>query len=104
FVPVTPCRVIDTRWPNGDFGGPALRGGTERDFAIPNGPCQGIPANAAAYSLNMAVVPHPTLGYLTTWPTGLTQPVIATLNSYDGRVKANAAIVPAGDGQAISIY
>ena len=30
--------------------------------------------------------------------------MVATLNSLDGRIKANAAIVPAGDQGAISIY
>jgi hypothetical protein len=103
FVPMTPCRVVDTRNPGGPFGGPALQAGIARSFAIPNGPCSGIPSNAAAYSLNLTAVPHGALGYLTAWPTGLTQPVISTLNS-DGRVKANAAIVPAGDGAAISLY
>jgi hypothetical protein len=29
---------------------------------------------------------------------------VSTLNSYDGRVVANAAIVPAGTNGAISIY
>ena len=26
FVPVTPCRTVDTRWPNGQFGGPPIPG------------------------------------------------------------------------------
>jgi hypothetical protein len=44
------------------------------------------------------------LNYLTIWPTGASQPVVSTLNSYDGRTKANAAIVPAGAGQGVSVY
>ncbi len=105
FVPMTPCRVVDTRGPSGLFGAPPLQGGgAARSFAIPSGPCSGIPSSVAAYSLNVTAVPHGSLNYLTVWPTGLTQPLISTLNSYDGRVKANAAIVPAGDGAAISIY
>ena len=104
FVPVTPCRVVDTRWSSGPFGGPAIQGGTSRDFAIPNGPCSGIPANAAAYSLNVTVVPHGVLGYLTVFPAGYNRPLISTINSYDGRNKANAAIVPAGNSSSISVY
>ena len=38
------------------------------------------------------------------WPAGQSQPLVSTLNSYDGRVKANAAIVPAGVNSAISVY
>jgi hypothetical protein len=104
FVPVIPCRVADTRNANGPFGGPALQRQTSRDFVVPNGNC-GIPSTAAAYSLNVAVVPQQgTLGYVTLWPAGQLQPIVATLNSLDGRIKSNAAIVPAGSSGAISIY
>jgi hypothetical protein len=71
FVPVVPCRIVDTRNANGPFGGPELAAGTSRDFAIPQSSC-GIPATAAAYSLNVTVVPNAQLGYLTIWPTGQT--------------------------------
>jgi hypothetical protein len=104
FVPATPCRLVDTRKPNGPFGGPAIGGGTSRDFIIPDNLSCGIPTTAAAYSLNVTVVPHGGLGYLTVWPTGEDQPAISTLNSLDGRIKANAAIVPAGASGAVRIY
>ena len=103
FVAVTPCRVADTRNPPGPFGGPSLSGGTSRDFAIPRSAC-GIPSSASAYSLNITVVPYGFLNFLTLWPTGQDLPVVSTLNSTDGRAKANAAIVPAGAGGAISTY
>jgi hypothetical protein len=104
FVSATPCRVADTRLPNGPFGGPPIQGGTARSFAIPQGACS-IPVTAAAYSLNVTVVPHGALGYLTVWPTGETQPNSSTMNSLDGRIKANAAIVSAGSpDEAISVY
>jgi len=104
FVAVTPCRVADTRNPDGEFGGPAIQGGTSRDFTIPDNNSCGIPSTAAAYSLNVTVVPHGSLGYLTVWPTGENQPFISTLNSLDGLIKANAAIVPAGVNGTISVY
>src|SRR5438552_15015424 len=56
FVPVTPCRVADTRNANGPFGGPILSGNTIRGFAMSAGACN-IPSNAMAYSLNFTVVP-----------------------------------------------
>ena len=103
FYPVTPCRVADTRNPIGPFGGPEIWAETPRSFAIPAGACN-IPSAAAAYSLNVTVVPGGPLSYLTTWPTGSVQPFVSTLNSFDGSVVANAAIVPAGTTGAISIY
>jgi len=104
FVAVAPCRVVDTRNADGEFGGPSIQGGTYRNFAIPDNQSCGIPNTAAAYSLNVTVVPHEPLGYLTVWPTGEEQPTVSTLNSLDGRVKANAAIVPAGTSEAVSVF
>ncbi len=102
FVKVTPCRVVDTRNPAGPFGGPVLGARTSREFDIPQGACN-IPSSAVAYSLNVTVVPQVALGYLTIWPSGQPQPVVSTLNS-DGRVKANAAITPAGSNGGVSVY
>ena len=97
FVTLSPCRVVDTRGANGTFGGPPLQGNQARAFPLAEGdnPC-GIPANAVAYSLNVTVVPPGRLSYLTIWPSGEGQPIVSTLNSPDGRTKANAAIIPAG--------
>ena len=103
LVPVTPCRLVDTRNPDGPFGGPAIPGNTSRSFDLPQNPNCNIPASAAAYSLNVTVVPHGPLGYLDL-AHRTTRPVVSTMNSPDGRIKANAAIVPAGLGGPISVY
>jgi alpha-tubulin suppressor-like RCC1 family protein len=103
FVPVAPCRIADTRNPTGPFGGPSIPGGTARNFAIPSSSCF-IPSTATAYSINVTVVPHGTLTFLTIYPTGQSLPLASTLNSFDGRVKANAAMVPAGVGGSISVF
>lgn len=102
FVPVTPCRAVDTRNAVGPLGGPAVAAGSTRSFTIP-GAC-GIPADAVALMLNVTVVPNGPLGYLTVWPAGQAQPYTSTLNSPDGRVKANAAIVQAGTAEAINVF
>jgi hypothetical protein len=60
---------------------------------------------AQAYSLNYTSVPKPSgLGFLTTWPTGNSQPLVSTLNAPTGSVTANAAIVPAGTNGAVSVF
>jgi hypothetical protein len=102
FLPVTPCRIADTRLANGPFGGPSLSGQTVRGFTIPSSACS-IPGTAQAYSLNVTVVPHGPLGFLTTFPCGQTQPLVSTLNS-DGRIKAVAAIVPAGTNGDVCFF
>jgi hypothetical protein len=105
FYAVTPCRVADTRTSQpftGQFGPPSLAAYTNRDFPIQSSSC-GIPASAAAYALNMTVVPQGPLSFLSTWPAGQPYPGVSTLNSPTGDVIANAAIVPAGTGGAITV-
>ncbi len=104
FYPLTPCRVLDTRGPNGQLGGPYLNGGQERDFPVLASDCN-IPSSAQAYSMNFTVVPvSGPLGYLTVWPAGQTQPVVSTLNNPTATNLANAAIVPAGTSGEIAVY
>ena len=99
LVTVTPCRLVDTR----QSGSPILAN-TSQNFVVPElGGC-GIPTSAVAYSLNVTAVPVGPLGYLTIWPTGEAQPYVSTMNSTDGRVKANAAIVPGGYQGAVSVF
>ncbi len=104
FYPLAPCRVADTRNPPGDLGGPYLKHGVPRDFPVLEAGSCNIPNTALAYSLNFTVVPHGSLGYLTVWPTGQTQPFVSTLNAYGGEVTANAAIVAAGSSGEVSTY
>jgi streptogramin lyase len=103
FYPLPPCRVLDTRTAEGTFGGPAITGGGSRSFPIPSSSC-GAPASSAAYSFNVTAVPHGSLGYLTIWPEGQMQPGVSTLNSIDGSVTANAAIVQAGSDGVVNFF
>lgn len=105
FVPTKPCRVADSRFPNAvlGLGAPALAGNTSRTIPIRQSQC-GIPQEATAYSLNVTVVPHGPLAYLTLWPTGQPQPLVSTLNSFEGKVVANAALVPAGTLGSIEVF
>jgi hypothetical protein len=102
FIPITPCRIVDTRNTNGPFGGPMLAAAVSRTFQLPASAC-GIPSDAQAYSLNFTIVPPSWVGYVSVWPTGQPQPLVSLLNS-DGRIKANASIVPAGLSGAITVF
>jgi YVTN family beta-propeller protein len=105
FVAVTPCRLLDTR-PHYGGGGP-IQGGSFETFNLPQlaqtKGCADL-SSAAAYSLNVSVVPSSPLAYITMWPAGEHRPYVSTLNSLDGRIKANAAIVQAGSQGAVSVY
>src|ERR1019366_290905 len=102
FVPLAqPCRAVDTRPQYGGSG--PIQGGTFQNFTLSGAGSWGMLASAAAYSMNVSVVPQGYLGYLTVWPAGQPQPLVSTLNSLDGRIKANAAIIPAGASGDISV-
>lgn len=106
FTPVTPCRIMDTRQGEGKqgvFGPPVLAGGENRTIPVTQSSC-GIPSGATAYSLNITVVPRGPLAFLTAYPTGQSRPNVSTLNSFEGAVVANAALVPAGFNGSIDIY
>jgi hypothetical protein len=104
FFSVTPCRLADTRGPNGVSGGPALAGLQTRSFPV-RGLC-GVPSDAQAAALNVTIVGPTNSGHLTIWPfqapTG--QPFVSTLNYEAGEpALANGAIVPLGTDATFQI-
>jgi hypothetical protein len=91
FFTLTPCRIVDTRNPNGPFGGPVLQGnGARRLFAVA-GQC-GIPASAAAVALNVTVVSPTGFGHLRVGPASFAAPT-STVNFGPGQTRANNAVV-----------
>jgi serine protease len=107
FFPITPCRVSDTRPGSGKagaLGGPILTAQTTREIPVLTSGC-GIAANVQAYSLNITAVPSGPLGFLTVWQSGQPRPLASTLNSANGQVVANAAIVSvAGPSPSINLF
>ncbi len=106
FYPTAPCRVLDTRTTSGGNG--PFTGTLSPPVNVLAGPCEvptSVPAQSLGYNFNATVVPQGSLGYLTLWPVGApSQPVVSTLNAYDGAVTSNMAIVPAGTNGEINAY
>ncbi|HMF08606.1 MAG TPA: hypothetical protein VKJ00_05680, partial [Thermoanaerobaculia bacterium] len=103
FIGVSPCRIVDTRGPTGTFGAPSLSPGSPRSFPLPSGPCAGIPAGVAAYSLNVTATNTLGPGFFKIFPQGGASPTVSTLNYVAGQTIANAAVVPAGTGGGITV-
>jgi hypothetical protein len=99
FYTVTPCRLADTRNPNGPLGGPALQPGTVRSFTL-TGVC-GVPVTAKALSLNVTVTGPVAPGYLTLYPGSQIRPQTSTINFAMGQTRANNAVLPLGEGTGI---
>lgn len=101
FFTVTPCRVADTRNPNGPLGGPALVAGASRSFVLA-GQC-GIPVGARSVSINVTVTQPTALGDLRLYPGGTPIPLTSAINYQAGQTRANNAVVPLGAGGDVGI-
>jgi uncharacterized repeat protein (TIGR01451 family) len=103
FFTVLPCRVIDTRYPSGTWGGPALAARAERVFPIV-GRC-GIPPTARAVALNLAVILPTGRGFLNAYAASLSAPpTTSVLNFTTGLTRANNAVVRLSGAGEIAVF
>lgn len=106
FFAISPCRIVDTRG-GAPYGGGPFAPGETRTFDLNSAPapCNGIPASAAAYSLNFTVVNTTGPGYFSAYPTGpQPSPLTSTINFAAGDVLANGIVVPADDQGRIDVF
>ncbi|MCU1496990.1 MAG: hypothetical protein JWM47_943 [Acidimicrobiales bacterium] len=99
YVPVAPCRVVDTR-----VGGGAMAGGGERSFTVTgtgdeiatqggkSGGC-GIPAGAVAVEASITAVAPTATGFARAWPHGGSVPTATFLNFTKGQAITNTGSV-----------
>jgi hypothetical protein len=87
FYTLVACRLLDTRDPDGAYGGPMLSALQSRIFLAP-GRC-GIPSTAVALSINITVVSPSSGGYLTLFPTSWPQPNTNAVSFSAGQTRAN---------------
>jgi photosystem II stability/assembly factor-like uncharacterized protein len=90
FYTVTPCRLVDTRGPDG----PALAAGESRAFLV-GGLCS-IPTSAKAISVNLTVTGATAAGNLALYPGGASPPSASAINYGAGQTRANNAILALG--------
>jgi hypothetical protein len=107
FVPITPCRIIDTR-PAFQVGPRATPLGPNQTYTVSahgtNGRCT-IPADAVALSLNVTAVGATLPTFLTIWAAGQARPDSSSLNPAPGQPPTPNAVATdlSGAGQ-FSIY
>jgi hypothetical protein len=109
FVPVTPCRLADTRGLGftGQAGPPSLAANSARSFVVtgtvPGVTTQcGVPTSAWAISLNLAVVNMTTNGNLIVYGGG-TAPVTSAVNWNATSVVVSGSTVVGFPGNSISV-
>lgn len=108
FVPITPCRLVDTRPGPGNLGprsGP-IAGGETQTFAVTgaNGQCV-IPTGASAIVANVTVVAPTAATFVTLWPADKERPGTSSLNVVAGQAPTpNGVTVALSSGGAIKAY
>jgi hypothetical protein len=85
FYTLPPCRLLDTRLPQGPGGGPAVPAAGQR-VVVAVGRC-GVPAGAKAVSLNVAAVAPAASGSLSFFPG------LSTVSFARGQTCANNTVV-----------
>lgn len=108
FVPITPCRLFDTRPAADNIGPRAIPLGAGDVFTVDtwgtNGNCT-IPTGATALSLNVVAIGPTASSYLTVYPGGNARPTASSLNWTAGQAPTPNAVTAAlnGTGQ-LSFY
>lgn len=95
FFTLAPCRLLDTREPNGPYGGPALQAGQLRTFSAA-GRC-GIPSKAAAISINITAVSPTAGGHLLLMPADQLQANASTVSFSAGQTRSNNMLLRLSD-------
>jgi hypothetical protein len=115
FVPITPCRIADTRLAGGQIAANTSRAidvTQVSDYSSQGGAASncggaGSAGSYAAAALNFTVVTPALAGYITAYPFGSTRPVAATVNYAAGDIVGNYAVVKLDQGASaaeLSVY
>lgn len=101
FVPITPCRLFDTRPAADNIGPRAIPLGAGDVFTVDtwgtNGNCT-IPSGATALSLNVVAIGPTASSYLTVYPGGNARPTASSLNWTAGQAPTPNAVTAALNG------
>jgi trypsin/pre-peptidase len=103
FYTVPPCRLVDTRNPDGPLGGPVLAPNSVRNFLL-TGVC-GVPSDAKALSVNVSVTQPTAPGFLRLYPGDFPAPLSSAINFSTGQTRSNNALValPADPGAGVNV-
>lgn len=115
YVPVTPCRILDTRLAGGQIAANTVRSfdvTAVSDYSFQGGSatnCGGVGAagSFAAAEINFTVVTPSIAGYITAFPFGAAQPLAATVNYTAGAIVGNDVVVKLDQGASaneVSVY
>jgi hypothetical protein len=103
YTALVPYRLVDTRTGSGFTGaGDILSPGTTLTFTVTG--IDTVPTSATAVALNVTVTDTTAASYLSVYPTGDAQPLVANLNWTAGETVPNAVIAPVGTDGQVTIF
>lgn len=102
FYTVAPCRAVDTRDPDGPFGGPSLTAKASRSFRL-SGRC-GVSPTAKAVSVNVTATAADSPGGLTVYPGDSPLPEASTVTYRSGQTRSSNAIFGLDSRGDLSVY
>ena len=107
YVPITPCRVMDTRVAPDNVGPRHTPIGPNEAYSIPvrgtNGNCT-IPTDAVGVVMNVAAISPSATSFLTVYPADASRPLAANLNWVANQPPLSNAVTAdiAADGRVAS--
>ena len=99
YVPLTPTRILDTRYGTGLSG--VFGSHSARTFGVAG--VGGVPNNTTAVTGNLTVTAQTSPGYLYIGPNATNNPTSSTLNFPVADDRANGVTVALGDGGTLSV-
>lgn len=96
FVPIGPCRLLDSRET------PGLGRVSAGHWRIAASRCR-VPAGASAVVVTLTATDVTVPGFITAWPSGLAKPTTSNVNFGLGNIVANAAFVPLSSGGSFDV-
>jgi hypothetical protein len=108
FIPITPCRLFDTRPAPSQVGPRATPLGAHEVYTVQvtgtTGNCT-IPSDASAVAMNVTAIGGNAASFLTVWPSDVVQPLASNLNWVPGSPPTpNKVDVKLSAAGAISLY
>lgn len=97
YVPITPCRLVDTRPGDGNVGAPAAPLGPDGVLTVAGwgdvaGDCN-LPGDSTGLQLNVTAVDASQATFLTLYPQGATRPTASNVNVDGPAATPNSATV-----------
>ena len=98
FVPITPCRLFDTRPGTDNVGTRSTPLAADETYTVPawgaNGKCT-LPTGITGLSMNVTIVSPTGSSFLTVWPADKDRPLAASLNWVPGQDPTPNAVTAA---------